>query len=432
MEFRRAQLKKLYDAIDKMDAELTTALHADLRKSAAEAHMTEIGMVLSEIRHAIRHLPAGMRRQHRRSPWLAWPAKSWIQPEPFGVTLIIGAWNYPVQLLMLPLVGAIAAGNCAVIKPSELAPNTSAVIAKLIAGTFPGEYLAVIEGDPSVSEDLLREKFDKIFFTGSSNTGRDVMAAAARHLTPITLELGGKCPVIVCDDVPIDITARRIAWGKFMNAGQTCVAPEYILADRRIHAALVEAIKRAIREFHGEDPQKSPEYGRIINRKHFDRLIGYDATVTHDAADLYIAPTILKDVQPNSPVMQEEIFGPILPILSFENIDQAITELRDRPAPLALYLFTNDRATQQRVLGETRSGGVCINDTILHMIGKHLPLGGLGDSGMGNYHGEATFKCFTHFKSVMKRSVVIDSKLRYPPMRISLAMLKRACRFLLR
>jgi aldehyde dehydrogenase (NAD+) len=275
LEFRRAQLRKLHLAIEAREQPLIEALHADLRKSPLEAYLAEIGLVLGEIRHALRRLPAWMKPQRRPSPLLAWPAHGFIRPEPYGVALIIGPWNYPLQLLLSPLAGALAAGNCAVLKPSEFAPHTASAIGELIGATFPGEYLAVVPGERDVAEALLREKFDTIFFTGSTHVGRSVMAAAARQLTPVTLELGGKCPCLVCADAPPDIAARRIAWGKFMNAGQTCVAPDFVLVDRRVRNELLAALKRALREFYGDDPQESADYGRIVNRKHFDRLTSY-------------------------------------------------------------------------------------------------------------------------------------------------------------
>src|SRR5512137_1128005 len=275
LEFRREQLRKLHDALVAHESAWVAALHSDLRKSPAEAYVSEIGFLLSEVRHALRHLPAWMKPHKRKAPLLAWPARGFVQPEPYGVALILGPWNYPLQLLVSPLVGAIAAGNCAVVKPSEFAPHTAAVIAKLMGATFPEDYLAVVQGGQEAGEALLREKFNTIFFTGSTKVGRVVMAAAAAHLTPVTLELGGKCPCLVCADAPLDITARRIVWGKFMNAGQTCVAPDFILVDQRVRDGLVEAMKRAVREFYGEDPQKSPDYGRIMNRKQLDRLTSY-------------------------------------------------------------------------------------------------------------------------------------------------------------
>ena len=458
LAYRLDQLRRLQTAIDNHEAALLEALHADLHKSPHEAYTSEIGFVLSDIRHALKHLPVWMTPQRRRLPLMAWPGRAAVHPEPFGVALIIGPWNYPFQLLLAPLVGAIAAGNCAVLKPSEFAPHSSATVAKLIADTFPPESISVVEGDRDAAEALLREKFDSIFFTGSTTVGRAVMAAAARHLTPVTLELGGKCPAIVCCDDGcsgasvkrrtdpaendrrltepplhqnkfIEITARRIAWGKFMNAGQTCVAPDFVLVDRRIREPLVDALRQAVREFYGEDPQQSSDYGRIVNRRHFDRLSAFAAG---EPSDLYIPPTILTDVSWESPVMQDEIFGPILPVVEFENLADVLAQLRDRPTPLALYLFTNDRATQERVVAGTRSGGVCINDTVVHMVGHDLPFGGVGESGMGRYHGKASFDCFSHQRSVVRRSTLFDSRFRYPPPKLSLATLKKAYRWLLR
>jgi aldehyde dehydrogenase (NAD+) len=437
LEFRRAQLGKLHDALVTHEGSWLSALRADLRKSPHEAYTTEIGLVLSELRHALSHLPAWMKPRRRGTPLLAWPAGGFIRPEPYGVALIIGPWNYPLQLLLSPLVGAMAAGNCAVLKPSEFAPHTSAEMARFMGATFPRDYIAVVQGDQGTGEALLRQKFDHIFFTGSTSVGRAVMAAVARNLTPVTLELGGKCPCVVCADAPLDITARRIVWGKFMNAGQTCVAPDFVLVDRRVGDDFLQTLKQVVREFYGDAPQKSPDYGRIINRKHLDRLTGYLGSGQvahggeHDGNDLYLAPTLLTGVPTDAPVMQEEIFGPILPVLEFATLDEALTLLRNRPTPLALYLFTKDRAAQARVLAETRSGGVCLNDTITHMVGKDLPFGGLGESGLGAYHGEASFDCFTHYRSVLRRSFMFDSKLRYPPPRVTLATLKRAFRFLL-
>jgi aldehyde dehydrogenase (NAD+) len=425
---RQSQLQRLLGAIQSRESALLDALHADLRKSPPEAYTSEIGFVLSDIRHALKHLPAWMKTERRRLPLIAWPGRATVQPEPYGVALIIGPWNYPFQLLVSPLVGAIAAGNCIVLKPSEFAPHMSAAIAKLIAETFPAEYITVVEGDRDVAEALLREKFNTIFFTGSTVVGRTVMIAAAKHLTPVTLELGGKCPVIVCADAPLEVTARRIAWGKFLNAGQTCVAPDFVLADRRIRPALIDALKKAIRDFYGENPQHSPDYGRIVNRRHFDRL---SALATGDAADLYVPPTILTDAIWDSLVMQDEIFGPILPVLEFDTLDDVLAKLRDRPTPLALYLFTNDRATHERVVAGTRSGGVCINDTVVHIFSKQLPFGGAGESGLGRYHGKASFDAFSYPRSAVWRSTGIDLRFRYPPAKMRVDKLRTVYRFLL-
>lgn len=426
--YRQEQLDRLKAAIEARESALLDALQADLRKSPQEAYTSEIGFVLSDIRHALRHLPAWMTPPPRRLPWMARPGRAAVHAEPFGVALIIGPWNYPFQLLFSPLVGAIAAGNCVVLKPSEFARHTSATVAKMIADTFPPDYLAVVEGERDAAAALLREKFDTIFFTGSTAVGRAVMTAAAKHLTPVTLELGGKCPAIVCADAPLDITARRIAWGKFMNAGQTCVAPDFVVADRRIRQPLVDGLRKVVREFYGDDPQQSPDYGRIVNRRHFDRLGAFAAGNTDD---LYIPPTILTEVTWDAPVMQDEIFGPILPVLEFDSLDDMLAKLRDRPTPLALYLFTNDRAIQERVVAGTRSGGVCINDTVVHIFGKELPFGGLGESGLGRYHGRASFDCFSHRRSVVRRATAYDFRFRYPPPKLSLAKLRRLYRFLI-
>lgn len=436
-EFRRTQLRMLEAAIQTHESALLQALHADLRKSPVDAYGSEIGFVLSEIRYALRHLSAWMAPQRRRTPMLAWPGNAFLEPEPRGVALIIGPWNYPCQLLLAPLVGALTAGNCAILKPSELAPHTATALTGLLRATFPEEQVAAAPGERDVAEALLREPFDHIFFTGSTAIGRKVLAAAAQHLTPVTLELGGKCPCLVCADAPLETTARRIAWGKFLNAGQTCVAPDFVLVERRIQGDLIEALKRALREFYGDNPQQSPDYGRIVDRRHWDRLTAYLARGQilhggqHAAADLYLAPTLLGGVAAEDAVMQEEIFGPILPVIGFDSLDEALARLRDRPTPLALYLFTRNRATQRRVLASARSGGVCLNDTVQHILGKDLPFGGLGESGFGAYHGKASFDCYTHYRTVLRRPFAFDSKLRYPPSRLSLSVMKRAFRFLL-
>ena len=435
--FRQAQLGRLLAALGAREGALLAALHADLGKSPLEAYTTELGMVRGEISHAVRHLPRWVRPQRRPVPPLTWPARGWVAPEPFGVTLIIGPWNYPLQLLLAPLVAALAAGNCALLKPSEFAPRTAAVVADLIGATFPPEYVAVVNGERDTAEALLREQFDRIFFTGSTRVGRAVAAAAARQLTPVTLELGGKCPCLVAADAPLAVAARRIVWGKFLNAGQTCVAPDYVLVDRRVAADLLAEMIRAVREFYGPDPRRSPDYSRIIHRAHWDRLAGYLASgrvVCGGAGvpeELYFPPTILADVPPDAPVLHEEIFGPLLPVREFSAWDEALAFVRDRPAPLALYLFTPDRALQRRVLAETRSGGVALNDTVTHMIGAGLPFGGVGESGQGRYHGQAGFAEFTYPRSVLRRSPRWDAGLLFPPPRASFAMVKRSFRWLL-
>jgi acyl-CoA reductase-like NAD-dependent aldehyde dehydrogenase len=435
-DFRLAQLRNLQSMLESHETELLAALHADLGKSAHEAYTSEIAFLLGEIRHAIRHLPAWVKPARRKSPMMAWPANSSVRREPFGVALIIGPWNYPLQLLLSPLVGAIAAGNCAILKPSEIAPHTAGLVDRLIRSTFPEEFIISIQGGRETAEALLRERFDTIFFTGSTRTGRAVMAAAAHHLTPVTLELGGKCPCIVAADAPVDITARRIVWGKFMNAGQTCVAPDHVWVDQRIAPALIEALRRTVTEFYGASPKESPDYSRIINTAHLERLTDYlkDGHVAFggesDPDSLYLAPTLLTQPRAGSPVMTDEIFGPILPVVEFADIGEVLQSLRGKPKPLAVYLFARDRSLQERVLAGTESGGVCINDTILQILGADLPFGGVGDSGMGTYHGRAGFDCFSHQRTVMSRSLATDPKFRYPPPRTPLESLKRILRFI--
>ena len=437
LEFRREQLQKLATGLERHESALFAALQADLGKSPFQAYATELGLVQSEIRHTLRNLRRWVTPSRRPTPWLLWPAGGWVQPEPLGVALIVGPWNYPSQLLLTPFASAIAAGNCVVLKPSELAPRTAEAITALVRENFAADFISVANGGPDVAEALLGERFDKIFFTGSTRVGRVVMAAAAKHLTPVTLELGGKCPVIVCADAPVELAARRIAWGKFMNSGQTCVAPDFVLVPRGLREAFVAALKQAIQEFYGEDPSRYEEYGRIVNTHHFERLVSYldDGKVVYggerNAKDLYLAPTILTEVSSDAPVMQEEIFGPILPVLEFDNLDDALAMLRDRPTPLALYVFTSDRATEARVLAETRSGGACLNDVVSHMVGTGLPFGGLGESGMGAYHGRTGFDAFTHRRAVMRRATWLDLPFRYPPPKLSVAGLKRAYRFLM-
>ncbi len=437
VEFRLAQLKRLAAALEQHEAALLMALQSDLGKSPAQGYATEVGLVQMEIRHALRHLRRWSAPQHLSTPWFTAPSRSWTQPEPFGVTLIIGPWNYPLQLLLTPLVSAIAAGNCVVLKPSELAPHTAGVVEKLLRECFVEEYVFVAMGGADVSESILQERFDKIFFTGSTRVGRLVIAAAAKQLTPVTLELGGKCPAIVCADASLELAARRIAWGKFMNAGQTCVAPDFVVVADEVLDAFVAAMKQALREFYGDDPAQSPDYGRIINRAHFDRLISYlsDGKVAHgsqhNVKDYFIAPTILTDVDAASAVMQEEIFGPILPVLRFHQLDEALDILRTLPTPLALYLFTRNQETERHVLEVARSGGACVNDVVSHTIGSGLPFGGLGESGMGSYHGRAGFGAFSHHRTVLRRATWLDLPFRYPPQKLPLNRLKHAVRYLL-
>lgn len=437
VSFRREMLSKLLQGLSDHEDSLLDAVFQDLRRSREQTYLAEMAFVASEIAYALKHVHRWAAPQRVPTPLLAWPARSTRQPEPYGVVLIMGPWNYPLQLMLTPLVSAIAAGNCAVLKPSELGPASSAAIARLISSLYPPDYVTVVEGDGDVAAACLEQPFQKIFFTGSPKWGRVVMAAAARNLTPVTLELGGKSPCIVCADVPLEVAARRIAWGKFLNAGQTCTAPDYVLVDRRVSSQLMECLRTSIREFYGEDPRRSADYSRIINPKHHERLASYlrsgDVVCGGErhVEDLYFAPTILANIPKDDPVLQEEIFGPILPVVDFDALEEAVAFVNSRPTPLAMYLFTEDKTTRQTVLQNVRSGGVCINDTLLHMMGRAMPFGGLGPSGMGMYHGKFGFDCFSHQRAVMERRFRFDAAFRYPPMKASLTMLKKAGRFLL-
>jgi len=438
LSFRRHQLERLSQALVSNERAILDAVHADLGKSPEQAYASEIGLVQAEIDCASKNLTCWAAPKRGSTPLLVAPARGWIQPEPFGVCLIFSAWNYPVQLLLSPLVSAIAAGNCAVLKPSELSPRTAEVMATLIRQTFHVDHVCVVNGGVDVAESLLRERFDKIFFTGSTNAGRAVMAAAATHLTPVTLELGGKCPAIVCDDAQIELAAKRIAWGKFMNAGQTCVAPDFVLVQRGSRDRFLTALKTSVRGFYGDDASKSTDYGRIVNRRHFDRVIRYlkDGKIVfggeHDADDLFIAPTVLMDLPEDCSALREEIFGPVLPVVEYDVLDEAISSLKERPAPLALYLFTNDRSVERSVLRDITSGGVCINDVVSHTVGTSLPFGGRGESGIGAYHGKTGFDAFSHQRTIVRKATWLDLPFRYPPTKVKFEALKRAMRFMLR
>jgi aldehyde dehydrogenase (NAD+) len=432
--WRRERLRALAGAIDRFESDLLDALDADLHKPRLEAYTSEIGVIQTDIRYARRRLGRWMRPQRRHTPPGLLPARSFVQHDPLGLVLIIGPYNYPFQLLFSPLVSALAAGNCVGLKPSEATPHVSAVVTRLVRECFAPGHVTVFEGGADVAESLLRQPFDHVFFTGSTQTGRKIMRAAAAHPAPVTLELGGKCPCIVCDDVDVRVAARRILWGKCLNAGQTCVAPDYVLVHARIRQAFLDEAVRVLQRFFGPAPQQSPDFGRIVNEREFDRLARYlsEGTVVcggdHDRADLYIAPTLLLDPDPDSAVMREEIFGPILPVLGFEDLAEVLAFLETRPRPLALYLFTDRADTQRHVLAATSSGGVCINDTVRHAFGKDLPFGGVGASGMGRYHGRAGFECFSNTRSVVRRSLAVDPGFIYPPTAVSLATLKRVYR----
>jgi len=421
IEWRRAQLRQLKAMLEERETELLDALAADLGKPRLEGWASDIGIVISEIDHALRHLGGWMKPERVWTPLVQRPGRASIHREPFGVVLVIAPWNYPVHLLLLPMVGALAAGNCVVGKPSEVTVNTSAAIARVVPEYLDRDAVAIVEGAVPETQTLLAERFDHVFYTGNGRVGRIVMEAAAKHLTPVTLELGGKSPTIVDGDANLDVAARRIAFGKFLNAGQTCIAPDYVLVTREHEQPLVERIGRAIRDFYGPDPESSPDYARIVNDAHFRRLetllAGSTPAIGGEtrAAERYVAPTILRDVDPDSAVMAEEIFGPILPVLPVADTDEAIRFVNERDRPLALYLFSESGAVQERVLAETSSGGACVNATVLHVALPELPFGGVGPSGMGAYHGKASFDVFSHRKSVLVKSTRVDPKLAYPP-----------------
>ncbi|MDF1607408.1 aldehyde dehydrogenase family protein [Hoeflea sp. YIM 152468] len=421
LAWRRGQLLRLRAMITENETDILEALHADLGRSGFETQLVETGTVLSEIRHVLAHLKSWMRPQRVATPLTNQPGRSAVMPEPLGVVLILAPWNYPFYLIGMPLIGAISAGNCAVLKPSEISAHTSKLLARLIPAYLDPDAIRVVEGGVETSTELLAQHFDHIFFTGSANVGKVVMTAAASHLTPVTLELGGKSPCIVHDDCDLEIAARRVAWGKFLNAGQTCVAPDYVLVQEKAAARFVEGLKATVTRFFGDDPQASPDYARIINDKHFDRvskLIG-DGQIAcggeTDASTRYIAPTVLTGVDPAAPVMNQEIFGPVLPVISYGAIEEAIDFVNRRPKPLALYLFSNSQQIRDQVLGQTSSGGACINEVVTHLAVPGLPFGGVGASGMGACHGRASFDTFSHAKAVLTKSERFDVPLRYPP-----------------
>jgi aldehyde dehydrogenase (NAD+) len=419
---RLQQLDGLAQFLRERERDIQDALHQDLGRPPLEAFTGDIAHPQSDLTYILKHLASWIRPERVRTPLVVQPGKSYIQREPLGVVLIIGPWNYPVQLALVPLIGALAAGNCAVVKPSEVAPATSALLAEALPQYVDPDCVSIVEGGVAETTALLAERFDYIFYTGNGAVGRIVMEAAAKHLTPITLELGGKSPCVVDRNTDLDVAARRIVWGKFYNAGQTCVAPDYLLVHEAIEDELLGRLKQTVREFYGDDPRSSPDYGRVVNARHHRRLMtllpGSGEVVTGGEADepeRYLAPTILRNVSPDAPVMADEIFGPILPVLRVHSIDEAIAFVNARPKPLALYLFTQDGEVQRQVLDRTSSGGVLVNHISLHVGVPSLPFGGVGASGMGAYHGRASFETFSHRKSVLVKPTWLDPRLVYPP-----------------
>lgn len=416
-------LKKLRSALKTHEKSLSDALEADLGKSACEGFMCEIGLLTSEISYLIRHIRHFSREKTVKTPLAQFAARSYVKPMPYGVTLIMSPWNYPVLLTLEPLADAIAAGNTAIVKPSAYSPHTSLAIQRLIKSIFDENLVAVVTGGRAENSYLLEEKFDYIFFTGSKSVGRTVLEKAARYLTPVTLELGGKSPCIVDQSADIPLAARRIVFGKYLNCGQTCVAPDYILCHPSVQDELIRYLKMEIQRQYPGDYRTSPTYGKIISSKHFDRICGLidpDKVVIGGQScpeKCKIAPTILSEVTWADAVMQEEIFGPVLPILTFESIDAAIQTVNAHPRPLALYIFANDKSFAQRIMNECPFGGGCINDVIIHLATSHMGFGGVGESGMGAYHGKAGFDTFTHYKSIVDKKTWIDLPMRYSPYR---------------
>ena len=418
---RKDRLKRLKGVVSSREGEILDALHKDLGKSPTEGYLTEISVLYQEIDLFLSRLDGWSRPRRVSTPLTLWPAKSRIVPEPYGQVLIIAPWNYPFQLLFSPLVGALGAGNTAVLKPSESAPATAELAASLVREAFPEGEVVLFNGDPTITETLLEEPWNYIFFTGSPRVGRLVMSAAAKHLTPLTLELGGKSPAVVDRDADLDTAAKRIAWGKFLNAGQTCVAPDYLYVHEEVAINLVKRIESWLLRFYGKNPVESPDYGRIVNPYHFKRLTNLlEGTVPVLGGApleerLYIPPTVITGIGWEHPLMEEEIFGPILPVLTFSELDSALEEIKRRPPPLAFYLFTRDRRKAEKALERLPFGGGCFNDTILHLANSNMPFGGVGSSGLGSYHGESSFRTFSHYKSILIGSSLFDNPFRYPP-----------------
>lgn len=418
-EFRLKQLESLKEAMIRHEADLTAALKEDLGKSRMESYMCEIGLTLSELTWMQKHLRSLMRSKRVSTPAAQFAAKSFRSPSPYGTVLIMSPWNYPVLLTLDPLIDAIAAGNTAVVKPSAYAPCTFDVMKTMIEECFPAHYVAVVDGGRAENQALLQQRFDMIFFTGGKTVGREVLRHAAEYLTPVTLELGGKSPCIVDSTAKIRLAAKRIVFGKYLNCGQTCVAPDYILCDKRIRDELITAILAEIEKQFGKEPLKNPNYGKIINEKHFERILGLingEKLVyggQSEPESLRIAPTVLNNITWDDAVMGEEIFGPLLPILTFDTLDEALDTVESHPHPLALYFFSEDKAAQKKVLDTCRFGGGCINDTIIHLATSDMPFGGVGESGMGSYHGRVGFETFSHYRSIVDKKTWMDLPIRY-------------------
>ncbi|TDM26698.1 aldehyde dehydrogenase [Macrococcoides caseolyticum] len=423
IKFRKKYLKALKKSIKKHESDILDALKSDLGKNKVEAYATEVGFVMKELSYIIKELKNWAKTKSVTTPMMQFPAKSFIKYEPYGTVLIIGPFNYPFQLVMSPLIGALAAGNCAVVKPSEMTPQTSMVVQEILEEVFPPDYVKVVQGEKEVTSQLLDERFDYIFFTGSTKVGQIVYEKASKHLTPVTLELGGKSPVIIDDTSNLKVAAERIAFGKFMNAGQTCVAPDYILIDNEIKMKFVEALQATIQEFYGAQIEQCEDFGRIVNDNHFNRLVNIIEDSRQqviyggesNADELFVAPTIILDPKLSDSVMQQEIFGPILPIIGYDTFNEVYDIVEQYEKPLALYLFTEDSDQITAVFNRLSFGGGCVNDTILHLANPNLPFGGVGHSGIGSYHGKYSFELFSHEKSYITKSTKLESGLLFPP-----------------
>lgn len=423
VEYRLSSLRALRSAIIAHEQELADALNHDLHKSYEEAYLTEISIVLGEIDNFLKHLKGWAAHSKKSSPLKLFPSRSVVLTEPLGVALIIAPWNYPMQLLLNPLVGAIAAGCTAVLKPSPYTPTVAKVLEKIVRSAFDEEYVAVVQGDRSVNTALLNERYDIIFFTGSPTLGRVVMRAAAEHLTPVVLELGGKSPVVVDRSANVELAAKRVAWGKVLNSGQTCIAPDYVLIHRDVKEQFISAFARAVEQLYGDDLRVSPHYVRMVSARAFERVAGYmkDGRLRYggrvDAEERFIEPTLLDEVSVDSAVMREEIFGPILPMIEIDGVDEAIEFINDREKPLALYAFAEERVAH-RIFELTSSGGGCINDTIMHVASENIPFGGVGNSGMGRYHGRDSLYAFSHRRAVVVTPTWVDLPIRYMPYKL--------------
>lgn len=421
IDFRMEQLKKMKKAIQENEGLILAALYEDLHKSEFEAYASEIGLLLDSIKHMIKNIKSWTSVKKVRTPITQLGGKSYIYSEPYGTVLIIGPFNYPFQLLMEPLIGAIAAGNCAVLKPSEYTPNVSKVISKIISENFNEKYIRVVEGGVETTSSLIHAPFDYVFFTGSAPVGKLVMEAASKNLTPITLELGGKSPCIIHSDADLKTAAKRIAWGKFLNAGQTCVAPDYVLVHKDVKNKFLDEMKYTLNNFYGEEPILSKDYPRIINSRHLERLIELldERKIVvggkYNKEELYMQPTIMDSVNWNDKIMEDEIFGPILPIIEYEDLDRVIKNINSRPKPLALYIFTKNKNIENEIIARVPFGGGCVNDTISHLATPYLPFGGVGASGIGGYHGKHSFDTFSHKKSILKKTTKWSMNFIYPP-----------------